>query len=188
MKENLKLSKDFVVKEIFGEGASSFLFIALSTNNNKKQFAIKYIYHKSKMFSNVTEEVFKKLALNEIMIHYNSSNKYINKTYGYYAVGDSSYAIVQELALKGNLKEFISKNLISNEHKLYRVSENFIKYVTFYIVKALEHLKSVDVIHQDIKLENILIDEYFNLKLTDFTVSLKLQKKHKRFSVRWTWN
>jgi len=37
------------------------------------------------------------------------------------------------------------------------------------------------VIHQDIKLENILIDEYFNLKLTDFTVSLKLQKNIKDF-------
>jgi len=133
------------------------------------------------MFLNISSEIYKKIVLNEVMIHYNASSKHIIKTLGYYSAG-SSFAVIQELAYFGNLKEFQKRYLtdtICKKH--YKVSEDFLKYVAYSIVKSLEHLRNVDVLHQDIKLENILIDSDFNLKLSDFTVSVKLNKKISNF-------
>jgi len=133
------------------------------------------------MFLNVPSEIYRKIVLNEVMIHYNVSNKDIIKLMGYYSVG-SSFALIQDLADFGNLKEF-QKNYLSNTigKKPYKASEDFLKYIAFSMVKALEHLRNLDVLHQDIKLENILIDNTLNLKLSDFTVSVKLNKSLSTF-------
>ena len=38
----------------------------------------------------------------------------------------------------------------------------------FQILEAIKHCHSAGVIHRDVKPENILLDENFNIKLTDF--------------------
>lgn len=39
------------------------------------------------------------------------------------------------------------------------------------LISAVEHMHSVGVFHRDIKLENVLLDSTFNLKLIDFGFS-----------------
>eukprot|EP01098_Paradermamoeba_levis_P001874 TRINITY_DN12153_c0_g1_i1.p1 TRINITY_DN12153_c0_g1~~TRINITY_DN12153_c0_g1_i1.p1 ORF type:complete len:204 (+),score=54.16 TRINITY_DN12153_c0_g1_i1:449-1060(+) len=41
----------------------------------------------------------------------------------------------------------------------------------FNIVQGISHLHSIGVVHRDIKLENVLLDEQGNPKLTDFNLS-----------------
>ena len=36
------------------------------------------------------------------------------------------------------------------------------------MVDALEHIHSKGIAHRDLKLENMLLDEYFDLKICDF--------------------
>merc|ERR1711972_326875 len=42
------------------------------------------------------------------------------------------------------------------------------------VLLALEHLHSIQVIFRDLKLENIVVDEEFRAKITDFGVAKKL--------------
>jgi len=44
----------------------------------------------------------------------------------------------------------------------------FIKFITAEIILALEKLHSNNVIHRDLKPDNILFDEIFHVKLADF--------------------
>lgn len=49
------------------------------------------------------------------------------------------------------------------------------KFYAIEVILALEYLHtSLGIIYRDLKLENILIDEYGHIKLTDFGLSKKL--------------
>jgi serine/threonine protein kinase len=52
-----------------------------------------------------------------------------------------------------------------------KFSESLARYYFHQLVDAVEHMHNKGIVHRDIKLENILIDENFDLKLTDFGFS-----------------
>lgn len=47
-----------------------------------------------------------------------------------------------------------------------------------YILKAIAHCHSRDIVHRDIKMENILINKDYKPKLIDFGFSLQLPKEN----------
>ena len=51
------------------------------------------------------------------------------------------------------------------------------------VFEALEHCHSKGVIHRDIKMENILLDEDHNIKLTDFGFAKILQPGEKLYDL-----
>jgi serine/threonine protein kinase len=59
--------------------------------------------------------------------------------------------------------------LLLNERQ--RLPENEAKRLYFQIIEGLHFLHNKDVIHRDIKLENILVDAQMNVKLIDFGFS-----------------
>lgn len=74
--------------------------------------------------------------------------------------------MVMELCPGGDLQSYIRKRR--------KLSEIQSKYIFKQIVKALVYLHENLIVHRDIKLENILLDGYGNLKIADFGVSKKL--------------
>ena len=48
------------------------------------------------------------------------------------------------------------------------LSETLCKHYFKQMVDALEHIHSKGIAHRDLKLENMLLDEYFDLKICDF--------------------
>lgn len=54
------------------------------------------------------------------------------------------------------------------------ITEEVGRYFFKQILKAVEYLHDNNIIHRDIKLENILVDEDFNLILSDFGLSSKV--------------
>jgi serine/threonine protein kinase len=179
-KKNPLFIKEFDLKSTLGLGGSGRTFKGIMKKTNK-HLAIKYIKNKSLMFSKTPIDVFKKIALNEITIHYNVGNKFIARSLGYFSIGDDGFALLQELADKGNLKSFLlnlyssqRKSSLTSWRKYNIVSESMVGYICFYILNAIKHLSGLDVVHLDIKAENVLVDGELDLKLTDFSVSVKL--------------
>ena len=96
-------------------------------------------------------------------------------------VGDNKYIIgllevfedqqfvylILEYASNGDLLKKISNG--------YVLKEKEIKDIFVDIVIGLEYIHSKNIIHRDIKLDNILIDEYENYKICDFGVSRKIE-------------
>lgn len=178
--KNPLFTREFNLNSTIGIGGSGRTFIGIN-KTCKKQLAIKYIKNNSSMFSKTPKEIFKQIVLNEITIHYNVGNQFIARSLGYFSIGDDGFAMLQELAEKGNLKCFLEKLFLSrpiyklNSWKKFNIlSESMVGYISFYLLKAIKHLYGLDVLHLDIKGENILVNDELDVKLTDFSVSVKL--------------
>ncbi|XP_063303943.1 hormonally up-regulated neu tumor-associated kinase isoform X1 [Pelobates fuscus] len=76
---------------------------------------------------------------------------------------ENSYYLVMELCCGGNLM-----------HKIYekkRLEENEARQYIRQLILAVEHLHRAGVVHRDLKIENLLLDENNNIKLIDFGLS-----------------
>lgn len=74
---------------------------------------------------------------------------------------DNSYLyMVMEYVCGGNLCSHIEKMLLLPEYHA--------KFYASQVVLALEYLHNVNVIHRDLKLDNLVIDQHGYLKVTDF--------------------
>ena len=103
----------------------------------------------------------------EIIIHGSLKNSHIPQIYGYYKVGNNS-AIAMELSQYGDLDNFKKKVI-----KRAPLSETLICYILGGICQAVYYIHTFNkIIHMDIKQQNILVDDYINIKLTDFSVSI----------------
>ena len=78
----------------------------------------------------------------------------------------NSIALVQELALHGTV---LFSQKLSSESAIFKFFSQ--------ICDALNYLHNeIGIVHRDIKAENILVDEFGNIKLTDFGLSKSVQK------------
>jgi len=79
---------------------------------------------------------------------------------------------------KGNLYlvfEYVEKNLLEVlEESPNGLSPKLIKSFVYQMCKAISYLHSNNMIHRDVKPENLLIDENMNLKLCDFGFARKI--------------
>lgn len=69
------------------------------------------------------------------------------------------------------------KNLLRNRKRL---SEFEAKYYTKQVALALKEIHSKNIIHRDINLENLLIDDKMRLKLNDFEFAIEVKSKKER--------
>ena len=81
--------------------------------------------------------------------------------------------IVMEVMGKGDLRKYINKNGALTE----RQARNFFMDIT----NGVSYLHSKNIVHLDLKLENLLLNHNLNVKITDFGCS-RLQIGQKRFN------
>ena len=75
--------------------------------------------------------------------------------------------------MDGDLTSFIEQN-----HKTY--SESAVKYILKKILEGISHLHTLNIIHRDLKSDNILVSTSGAIKLTDFGYSCRLQTREER--------
>lgn len=130
-------------------------------NGNRRFVALKFLYNVK------TSNKKKEINHQEILIHGSLKHKNIPQIYGYYKIGDNS-CIVMEFHRYGDLENF-KKNVI----KRNPLSETMICYILGGLSEAVYYIHTHNkIIHMDIKQQNIVIDDYINVKLTDYSISI----------------
>ncbi|XP_029777592.1 testis-specific serine/threonine-protein kinase 1-like [Suricata suricatta] len=99
----------------------------------------------------------------EIEILPRLNHRSIVKTYEIFETSDGRVYIVMELAVRGDLLQLVQTRGALPEDdardKFHQLSS------------AIKYCHDLNVVHRDLKLENVLLDESFNIKLSDFGFS-----------------
>lgn len=67
--------------------------------------------------------------------------------------------IIMEFCEKGDLRKFLKKRPLKEQH---------VKKLMIQLVNGMQYMHNNNIYHRDLKPQNILIDKYYNLKITDF--------------------
>ena len=147
---------------LLGKGAYGKVNLCLHTLTGRL-VAIKSI-NKSK----ITKERHKqKIKIETAIMKALSDSDNIVKIYETYET-KKHICIVMEYICAGDLLSYIKKRS--------KLTESVSKYIFKQIILALKYIHSHNIIHRDIKLDNILIDLDNNIKICDFGVSKIIKK------------
>lgn len=83
--------------------------------------------------------------------------------------------LIMEYAKYGNLRNFKQKVL-----KRAYFSESLICYLAYQILNGIKYMHICKVAHMDLKPQNIVIDQYLNAKIVDFSTSLIYKRRSQK--------
>ena len=174
--ESIPLTDYFEILEQIKKGKSRVYKGKFKTIKTQKIAALKIIsFKKNKHFRGKNRQILKYIEdHSEITIHYKLKNKNIPNIYGYYSIKDRGVCIAMEYSQYGDLSNF-RKNVL----KKHIFSETLLCYIASQVLNAILYLHQNKIIHMDIKVQNILIDDYLNVTLTDFSVSMSYKSCEK---------
>lgn len=114
----------------------------------------------------------KELIVNEILVMKESTHPNIVNFLDAFLKGNSELWVVMEYMEGGALTDVIDNNTLE---------EDQIATICYETCKGLEHLHAQNIIHRDIKSDNVLLDGMGHVKITDFGFCAKLtEQKSKR--------
>jgi serine/threonine protein kinase len=144
---------------ILNKGATSIVYLGIY---NEKKVALKKFHNVSKI----------KEIKTEISILKFIESEYIVKFYGYsYDHENNNIYLLTDYAVNGSLYNFIHNVSKNNEFFDFdwKMKVKFIKQISnaFFVL----HSNKPPLVHRDLKTENILLDENFDVKINDFGIS-----------------
>ena len=170
-KKNQKFLETFELLNMIGSGSEA---CAYKVNIKKKNYAII-----SKM---IRKEKREDKNNEEIKISQKLKNKYIiNTFFGSIVVKNELDCIMMEYARYGNLRDF-QKNIL----KRTILSESLLCYIAYHVLNGLKYMHMNKIAHFDIKPQNIVIDEFLNIKIIDFSVALDYKEIKGKLPFRGT--
>ena len=153
--------------EKIGQGQFSTVFKVLNKDDNK------FYVLKEILLSNLSKKEIE-LMLNESKILSTIKNDHIVKYYGSYQV-NNTINLIMEFCEGSDLKKFILEH--KNQNKL--IEENKIYSMILDICKGLKEIHKKNLIHRDLKPDNLFLDNNNALKIGDFGISKQLSSNNK---------
>ena len=185
-----KIVNEFYFLETIGRGAYSKVKKCIDLNT-REEYAVKILnkrlLRKKKKSYGKTKEGTLKInymiedAINEINIYKSFSEANDNVIRLYQILNDNKKDktyLIMELAQKGPLVTLNEKTGVFCINKNYKddiYDEKLMKKWILDIAKGLKFLHENNVVHRDIKSDNILIDKNGKCKIADFGCSIKLK-------------
>lgn len=155
--------KNWNLERELGDGA--FARVKRATNvATKQQAAVKIINLKQLAQTSRAKEmrIIRKKVMKEIRILRSLKHPNIIEFFEVVEIANRIF-IVMELAQGGEMFDYIATR--------GKLSEKRARYFFRQLVSALEYCHAHMIVHRDLKLENLLLDDQDNLKLTDFGLS-----------------
>ncbi|CAD8169085.1 unnamed protein product [Paramecium pentaurelia] len=149
------------LNDVIGTGEFSSVYKGQDQNTNEI-VAIKIIDRKSIQ----NNQIFRSLLVNEINILKSVDNKCLLKLYNYLETMNNIY-IITEFCSDGDLQSIIEKKGYLPEHNAVKILKH--------LIKALLYLKERNIVHRDIKTQNILVSNQIP-KLADFGFAIDLNQ------------
>ena len=150
---------DFEVITFIGKGAYGTVLKVYLKKDPSKIYAIKKLDINS-LFS--VNRLYQAYLENDILRELD--NPYIVKTYGAFEA-EGKIHLVMDFFPKGDLSYFLKNN---------NLKDDIIRFYAAEMVLFLEYMQSKNLVHRDLKPQNIMIDEKGHLKVIDFGTVRKL--------------
>ena len=152
------MKNKYEVLGIVGEGAYGIVYKCLNKETNKYVAVKKFKETHDKL---VQKTMKRELAMLQLLRH------------------ENVVEFQESFVSKGNfflVFEYVEKNLLEVLEESPRgLSPKLIRSLVYQMCKAVSYLHKNNMIHRDVKPENLLIDENFNLKLCDFGFARKVK-------------
>ncbi|XP_053145091.1 serine/threonine-protein kinase 32A isoform X1 [Hemicordylus capensis] len=152
----------FEILRAIGKGSFGKVCI-VQKNDTKKMYAMKYMNKQKCVERNEVRNVFKELQIMQGLEH----PFLVNLWYSFQ--DEEDMFMVVDLLLGGDLRYHLQQNV--------RFQEDTVKLFICEIALALDYLQSRNIIHRDIKPDNILLDEHGHVHITDFNIATVLNKE-----------
>ena len=162
------------LKEINGIEVLEFIDSGSESNVYHISFSSKNSYQQKEKKNAIMKLILdkRKSKNNEIYISRILKNKNIIDCYTSVLDKENLSFLIMEYAKYGNLRNFNQKIL-----KRTYFSESLICFLAYQILNGIKYMHICKIAHMDIKPHNIVIDQYLNAKIIDFSISLNYKKK-----------
>ena len=159
-------SDDYEILQVLGKGGFSKVLKVKS----KSTYGI-YAMKKVNMEKIMEEQKTQKYFENEVIILRRLNNPNVCKCYNIFR--DQNYLyFIMEFMNNGDLKSFYAANkLLKNQ-----VPEEKLWDIFYKCLNGLVYIHQQGLIHRDIKLENLFLDDELNIKIGDFNVSVAVDE------------
>ena len=170
MENNNNNYNDFSLIKILKKNEFYTIYQSFKNNNKNKFYSIKNIFL-NKISNDEINDYIKDCKILKLL-----KNSFILKIYNYYLT-EENFLIIYEYLNGGFLSEFLSLQ----RKKKSLIKEEIIWKIYIQLILGLNKIHNNNIIHRDLKTQNIFLTKHFNVKIFDFKKS-KILNDSKEFS------
>ena len=170
--------KEYIIKECPNFCENFELLNCIGIGSESKVYKAKFKkYNKTIAIKIILRDKEEKKNINEVKISKKLKYKNIIDFYSIFTIKkDKLDCIMMEYGDLGNLINF-KKNILKGSY----LSESLLCYISYQILKGLKYCQKSKVAHLDIKPQNIILNDYLDVKLIDFSISMDYSKINSDF-------